>query len=281
MSGESAEQSYSRTMVVRGYQTIEICVSPHWGSHNTYELNVSVEFRGLVVAGSLTHINCSFRMSPGIMLSGDVPVNRVDLQALVSTEDKITPAGYFDKLQRFFWPTKSTISVLRSERDLCLATKCPYYQLVLDYSVSTYRDSIGANVAVTGLLAASDDLWAMGVTLLAFDARKKCIARMADVTGRVFLPRRGDYTFQLQIRHLNTKDLEAMRRMNLSVVFDLGLRLSIQIRPSVAAVFDRRFIARYVNSTIPTGKQLPFFFDTATFKAPPEAQPGDVLVGIL
>ncbi|KAJ1951653.1 hypothetical protein EC988_003992, partial [Linderina pennispora] len=177
MSSDSAEQLHRHKMQVRGSETLEVCISPHWVNHDAYDLDVSVEFQGLVVAGAMTEMLHAFRNSPGITLSGDVPVNRVDLQSLVRTEDSITPACYLEKLQRFYRPTKASISVLRSERDMCLATRCPYYQLALEYAVSTTRDNTNAHIVVTGFGAKSDDFWAQGLQLLAFDARKRCILR--------------------------------------------------------------------------------------------------------
>ncbi|KAJ2879207.1 hypothetical protein IWW38_006160, partial [Coemansia aciculifera] len=138
----SAEQTYTNSMDVIGGATLEICAAPFWSQLDAHEIDVSLEFNGILPAGTehtgLVPVDgggSSQATSSGIVVNGNYVVSRTDFVAPVRPEYDIKPDVSLDTLRKSLRPTEATISPTGSERDVHLTTGAMIQKLVLEYKL--------------------------------------------------------------------------------------------------------------------------------------------------
>ncbi|KAJ2372832.1 hypothetical protein H4S02_009070, partial [Coemansia sp. RSA 2611] len=279
----SAEQCYTNSMDVIGGATLEICVAPFWSQLDPHEIDVSVEFNGILPAGS-EHAGTSesHGISSGIVVNGNYIVSRTDFVAAVRPEYEIKPDATLDTLRKSLRPTEAAISPMGSERDLHLTTGAMIQKLVLEYKLEIKSDNTSLRLRMPAVDTQIYENWADDFALAVFDANKRRVAVQISYTSKITLKKKGDYLVRVQIRHRSAKDLESLKDLPLLVDFSLGSSIKLSTASSIASALTSSVTGTPSPvSAIARGSRVPLFFKTDVASLPSDAAPGDILYGSL
>ncbi|KAJ1644288.1 hypothetical protein LPJ64_004010, partial [Coemansia asiatica] len=275
--GSSAEQQNKFTMDVIGNVTLEVCIAQFWNQLGTHEVDVVVDFNGIVPAAAAI----SGGRPTSIVINGNRGVVRADFAALVRPEYQVMPSASFDTLRTALRPAEATISPAGSERDIHPATGAAIYKLVLDFKLSTKADNANILLSMPGIDDMIYESWADDFSLAIFDANKRRLFVRNSYTKQVTLAKKGDYLVRVQIRHPHAQDLKALENQPLIVDTKLSSPATLQIRKSLSSVFTSFVEGASEWSSIPVHDHAPLFFKTELSNMPADAAPGDILVGKL
>ncbi|KAJ2436674.1 hypothetical protein GGF42_008892, partial [Coemansia sp. RSA 2424] len=280
----SAEQTYANSMDVIGGATLEICVAPFWSQLDAHEIDVSVEFNGILPAGT-EHTGVpadGHSASSGIVVNGNYIVSRTDFVAPVRPEYDIKPEATLDTLRKALRPVEATISPTGSERDVHLTTGAMIQKLVLEYKLDIKADNTSLRLRMPAVDTQIYENWADDFALAIFDANKRRVAAQISYTSKVTLKKKGDYLVRVQIRHRNAKELEALKDTPLLVDFSLGTNIKLGTTFSFASALTSTVAgATSALTAIARGSRVPIFFKTDVATLPSDAAPGDIIYGSL
>ncbi|KAJ2472554.1 hypothetical protein GGI02_001498 [Coemansia sp. RSA 2322] len=273
----TAEQCYANSMDVIGGATLEVCVAPFWSQLDAHEIDVCVEFNGILPAGAAEH-------TPAVVVNGNCMVARTDFTAPVRPEYDIKPEASLDTLRKALRPSEAVISPVGSERDVHLATGAAIQKLVLEYKLETKSDNAALRLRMPAVDSQIYENWADDFALAVFDVNKRRVAAQISYTNKITLKKKGDYVIRVQIRHRSAKDLEALKDTPILVDYSLGTAVKLSTSFSFASTFTST-----VAGTAPTpsfiarGSRVPLFFktDVAASALPSDAAPGDIMYGSL
>ncbi|KAJ2699507.1 hypothetical protein FB645_005299 [Coemansia sp. IMI 203386] len=275
--GSSAEQKEKFVMNVIGNVTLEVCVAQFWNQLGTHEVDVLVEFSGIVPAAAAI----SGGRPTSVVVDGNGGVVRADFAALVRPEYQVTPSATLDTLRTALRPVEATIAPMELERDTHPLTGAAIYKLVLDYKLSTKADNANVLLNMPGIEGMIYENWADDFTLAIFDANKRRLSSQTSYTKPIALAKKGDYLVRVQIRHRSAQDLKPLENQPLVVETKLSSPVSLQIKKSLASVFTSSMAGTPTWSSIPVGGRVPLFFKTELSNLPGDAAPGDTLIGKL
>ncbi|KAJ2584263.1 hypothetical protein GGH95_000503 [Coemansia sp. RSA 1836] len=280
----SAEQTYANSMDVIGGATLEICVAPFWSQLDAHEIDVSVEFNGILPAGT-EHTGVpadGHSASSGIVVNGNYMVSRTDFVAPVRPEYDIKPEATLDTLRKALRPAEAMISPTGSERDVHLATGAMIQKLVLEYKLDIKADNTSLRLRMPAVDTQIYENWADDFALAIFDANKRRVAAQISYTSKVTLKKKGDYLVRVQIRHRNAKELEALKDTPLLADFSLGTNIKLGTTFSFASALTSTVAgATSALTAIARGSRVPIFFKTDVATLPSDAAPGDIIYGSL
>ncbi|KAJ2862346.1 hypothetical protein GGH94_004322 [Coemansia aciculifera] len=280
----SAEQSYTNSMDVIGGATLEVCVAPFWSQLDAHEIDVSIEFNGILPAGS-EHTGASadgHGTSSGIVVNGNYIVSRTDFVAPVRPEYEIKPDATLDTLRKALRPVEATISPTGSERDVHLTTGVMIQKLALEYKLEIKSDNTSLRLRMPAVDTQIYENWADDFALAVFDANKRRVAAQISYTSKITLKKKGDYLVRVQIRHRSAKELEALKDAPLLVDISLGTSIKLGTTFSFASALTNTVSgASSALSIIARGSRVPIFFKTDVGSLPSEAAPGDIIYGSL
>ncbi|KAJ2833974.1 hypothetical protein GGI24_000616 [Coemansia furcata] len=279
----SAEQCYTNSMDVIGGATLEICVAPFWSQLDAHEIDVAVEFNGILPAGTEhTGVSDSHGASSGVVVNGNYIVSRTDFVAPVRPEYDIKPDASLDTLRKSLRPVEATISPTGSERDMHLTTGVMLQKLVLEYKLEIKSDNTSLRLRMPAVDTQIYENWADDFALAVFDANKRRVAAQISYTSKITLKKKGDYLVRVQIRHRSVKDLEALKDTPLLVDYSLGTSIKLGTAFSFASALTNTVTgATPPLSAIARGSRVPIFFKTDVASLPSEAAPGDIIYGSL
>ncbi|KAI9505484.1 subtilase family-domain-containing protein [Coemansia spiralis] len=280
--GNSAEQQYDCSMDVLGGATLEVCIAKFWNQLDSHEVDVTVDFHGIVPAGAQYARAQGDRVNAGIVVNGNNTVVRTDFSANLRQEYNIKPDVSLDTLRIMLNPHSATIAPMESERDIHPAYGVAIKKLVLDYKLETKSDNASFRPRLPALDSKIYESWADSFALAIYDANKRRVAVDISYTRRVTLNKRGDYLIRVQVRHHSTQDLEALKNMPLLIDMQLTNKISLPAYYTLASMFTKSVEDSSITvNTIARGSRLPLFFKTGISGLPAEASPGDVLYGSL
>ncbi|KAJ1963266.1 hypothetical protein GGI12_002155 [Dipsacomyces acuminosporus] len=282
--GGSAEQTYTRSMAVIGGNTLEVCIAPFWNQLDVHDIDVTVEFNGIVPVGGgvPTYYEIQDGVSSGVVVNGNTGIARVDFTAPVRPEYDFRPAATLDYLRTALRPVSSSISPLSAERDTHLASGVAIQKLVLDYKFSSQADKTAIRLRIPSVDSMIYENWADDFALQVFDANKKRVATQISYTSSITLEKKGDYLIRVQIRHRSGKDLEALKAAPLLIDTKLSEKVTLSTHSSHALAFTSTVSqACCIPQAVRKDASVPVFFKTAVSPLPKEAAPGDVLRGYL
>ncbi|KAI8319716.1 subtilisin-like protein, partial [Martensiomyces pterosporus] len=214
----SAEQSYVKSMDVVGGRTLEVCIAPFWNQLDVHEIDVSVEFNGIIPSGAgAPAYSGDSGLVPGVVLNGNTTIARVDFTAPVRPEYDFKPVATLDTLRTALRPISSSIAPLLAERDTHLESGVAIQKLVLDYKYATQADKTTVRLRLPAVDSMIYENWADDFALYVFDANKKRVAAQISYTAPLTLDKKGDYLIRVQVRHRSAKDLEALKSAPLLV----------------------------------------------------------------
>ncbi|PIA13222.1 subtilisin-like protein, partial [Coemansia reversa NRRL 1564] len=219
--GGTAEQKSTSHMDVTGGATLEVCIAPYWSQHGTREMDVCIEFNGIVPANTGCLHPGGNQLDTGVVINGNQTVARADFMALIRPEYNISPVAKLDTLRIAKRPVKAVISPTESERDTHLMTESAIYRLVLDYKFETKTNNVRVRPRIPAVDSKIYESWADDFGLAIFDANKRCVVSNNSYTESTLLEKTGDYLVRVMIRHRNSKDLEALKSM--ALVLDISL----------------------------------------------------------
>ncbi|KAJ1826085.1 hypothetical protein LPJ56_002362 [Coemansia sp. RSA 2599] len=275
--GNGAEQQDNFDMNVIGNATLEVCVAQFWNQLGTHEVDVAVEFNGIVPAAAAI----SGGRPTSIVINGNSGVVRADFAALVRPEYQLAPSATLDTLRTALRPTEATISPVGSERDIHPLTDAAIYKLVLDYKLSTKAENANVLLSMPGIDGMIYENWADDFSLAIFDANKRRLFAQISYTKQITLAKKGDYLVRVQIRHRSPSDLKALENQCLIVDTKLSSPATLQIKKSLSPVFTSTVAGAPKWSSISVSDHVPLFFKTELSNMPADAASGDILVGKL
>ncbi|KAJ2832026.1 hypothetical protein J3B01_005055 [Coemansia erecta] len=282
--GGSAEQKETKTMDVIGGATLEVCLAQFWNQLGAHDIDVRVEFNGIVPANGGGALAEGGPLRAGITVHGSNAVARLDFIAPVRPEYDVSPSIVLTKARKTLRPHEAVISPLDAERDTHLATGSALYKLELDYRLETTREETQLCLHMPAVDTQIYENWADNFALAIFDANKRYLISQISYTSPLLIKQCGESLVRVQIRHRSAKDLEALKDIPLLV--DVVLKSSIRLTTKfdMASIFTSTVsssAAVYRGGFIAKGSRIPLFIDTIGAAVPSEAAPGDVLVGKL
>ncbi|KAJ2721392.1 hypothetical protein GGI07_004003 [Coemansia sp. Benny D115] len=275
--GHGAEQKIKYIMEVVGNATLEVCLAQFWSELGSHEVDILVEFSGIVLASA----PLGDGSSGTIVLNGNSGVERADFTALVRPEYKISPTATLDTLRSALRPVEATVLPLGSERDVHPSTGASIYQLTLDYKLSIKNDNTSVTFQIPSVGGMIYENWAEDFLLAVFDANKRRIAIDICYAKPTSFAKKGDYLVRAQVRHRSAKDLEALKSIPLMVDTKLSAPVTVPVSRSLGSTFTSTIQGFQQKDTITQGSRLPLFFKTELPKLPEDAVPGDTLRGSL
>ncbi|KAJ2615482.1 hypothetical protein H4S08_001217 [Coemansia sp. RSA 1365] len=280
--GGTAEQKFMSRMDVTGGATLEMCITPYWSQHGTHEMNVCIEFNGIVPANTGCLYFGDNQLDTGVVINGNHGVARADFMALIRPEYNINPMARLDTLRTAKRPETAVIVPIDSERDIHPMTESAIYRLVLDYKIETKTNNVRLRPRIPVVDSKIYESWADDFALAIFDANKRCVVSINSYTKIALLEKAGDYLVRVMIRHRNSKDLEALKSMALMLDISLSSPIMLKTAFDSASIFTTTVDGKQLScGSIPRGGRLPLFFNTEIDTLPNEASPGDVLCGTL
>lgn len=281
--GGGAEQTYVSSMEVIGGKTLEVCVASFWNQLDMHEADVSVAFNGILPAGAEYVKTEDSHMSSSVVVNGNYGVARTDFSATVRPEYNVQPSATLQTLRKSLRPVESTIAPSGSERDIHLTTGVPTQKLVLDYRLETKSDNTSIRLRMPSVDTQIYEAWMEDFAVAVFDANKQRVAVFISYTKSFTLKKKGDYLVRVQIRHRNSKDLEALKNVPLLVDYSLSKKIKLSTTSSLAGTMTKTIDgASPAIGNISKGTRMPLFFKTELgSELPSEAAPGDVLYGTM
>ncbi|KAJ2723445.1 hypothetical protein GGI07_002647 [Coemansia sp. Benny D115] len=275
--GNTAEQKFSFKHEIIGNATLEVCLAHFWSQLDSHEVDVLVEFSGIVPASA----PLGDGGSGTIVLNGNSGVERVDFAALVRPEYKITPTATLDTLRSALRPVEATVLPLGSERDVHPSTGAAAYQLTLDYKLSIKNDNTSVTPQIPFMRFSNYDNWVDCFFLVIYDVNKRRVGTAINYAPKISIARKGDYLVRLEIRHRSAKDLEALKSIPLMIDTKLSTPVTVPVSRSLGSTFTSTIQGFQQKDTITHGGRLPLFFKTELPKLPEDAVAGNILCGSL
>ncbi|KAI9502288.1 subtilase family-domain-containing protein [Coemansia spiralis] len=280
--GNSAEQQYDYFMDVVGGVTLEVCIAKFWDQSGNHEIDVTVDFHGIMPTGAQYAQAQDDQLNAGIVVNGNYSVVRTDFSANLRLEYDIKPEVTLNTLRIALHPQSAAIELLASERDIHPVYGVAIRKLVLDYKLETNRDNVFIRPRLPALDSKLYESWADSFALAIYNANKQRVAVDISYTRRTVLSKRGDYLIRVQVRHHNTQDLEALRSMPLLIDMQLANNISLPTYYTLASTFTNSVegSSLFIKEIAP-GLRLPLYFKTDIPGIPTEASSGDILYGSL
>ncbi|KAJ2082275.1 hypothetical protein H4R24_001722 [Coemansia sp. RSA 988] len=278
--GGTAEQKYVSSMDVTGGATLEVCIAPYWSQLGTHEMNVCVEFNGILPANAGCLYSGDSQLDTSIVINGNYAVTRADFMAPIRPEYNISPRAILDTLRTSYRPHGAVIAPIDSERDVHLMTESAIYRLVLDYKFETKTSNARVRPRIPAVDSKIYECWADDFVLAIFDANKRCVITNSSYTESAVLEKAGDYLARVMIRHRSAKDLEALKSTALVLNIRISTPVLLKTAFDMSSIFTTTVYGKPSRGdSIPHGGRLPLFFSTEISPLVSEASPGDILCG--
>ncbi|KAJ2378682.1 hypothetical protein IW150_000644 [Coemansia sp. RSA 2607] len=273
--GGCAEQEDTFFINVVGNSTLEICMTPDSRYYESYKVDVTVSFHGIVPAAAIA----GSAEDSEIVINGNSGISRFDLVALVRPEYGIRPNISMNTLRSSLAPTSTSVVPLASERDVHPATRKHGYKLTMDYKLTTKTKSTRVHFRMPALDAMIYESWADDFRLAVFDADKRCVHTQISYTKELTLDAVSDYLIRVQVCHRNSEDLEKLKSMHL-IVDTKVTTMRLSVSSTLASAFTSTVSGRVAINNCLLKTHVPIFVKTDA-KPPVNALPGDVLLGEL
>ena len=253
----------TKTFKVEPMKTIEVCIAQFWSSLGSFEVELEIEFHGVISS------------SQNVTLNGSRMFARIDVSSHLQQE-KVSPSASFDFLQKSLKPTSSVIAPL-NQRDLLINGK-RNQELILTYTLTLAE----AHTCRFRKPAVDDVLYENvfdSILYMVHDSNKRTIF-FGDIYVKDCSLKKGEYTIRLQLRHDSMEILEKMKQMPLLVDIKLGSAVKLDIYGSQYDLFDagKRTVKPF---KLDAGQTKPLFIDSIVNSLPKDAKHGDLLIGEL
>ncbi|KAJ1920455.1 hypothetical protein H4219_001292 [Mycoemilia scoparia] len=271
-SGEGLVEVKNFIIKVTGGMPLDLAVAQFWSEVGNHTLEVKVVFDGVSVLSASKSNNGE---SP-IFIDGHSASSRLDLQSLIRRIPRASISAKLTTNRHHVFPKKVETSPL-NERDV-IPNGTRLYELVLTYQIT----ATNPGAKVTLIFSPCDnylyDSWFEGKMIQVYDANKKIIAAQTIYPKQIILPKKGDYTVHVQVRHSSMTELEKLRSSPLFVDTDLDKPLVLPIRPSFNRVFTNS--GAKSDFSIEKGAIVPVFVSSLLQNPlPKDIKAGDLYIG--
>ncbi|KAI8330140.1 hypothetical protein EDC96DRAFT_612213 [Choanephora cucurbitarum] len=267
----SDEQIVKKRFSVRGGLNLEVCLAQFWSSLGKHNIDLSLHFHGVQIAGQVVSSQDVVRLEP--------QVTRLDISSPVRREDNLKISVSFDKLRKYIRPTEATISPMRPDRDT-LPSTCLMYQLILTYKfkIESSTNMVARFPTVMNRLY---EHFLAGMFGIVYDYNQKVVGYLDVFYQNIKLNQKGDYTIMLQLSTEKESVLEKLKETILELDLDLK-STSFNTFRKMADVYTQNS-SNYSKIALERKDIRALYIAAPTEKdaIPKDAKAGDVLVGKL
>ncbi|CAO0794467.1 unnamed protein product [Mucor circinelloides] len=268
---ESDDQVIKKHFSVRGGLNLEVCLAQFWSGLGQHDVDLSLNFHGVQVAGNLANGQSTLHLEP--------QVTRLDISSPIRREDNLNVNVSFNKLRRYIRPSEATITPMHPDRDL-LPSSHLLYQLIL-----SYHFKIDASTTITArfptVMNQLYEHFLAGVFGIIYDVNKKIVGYLDVFDHDIKISQKGDYTIMLQLSTENESALEKLKETILELDLDLK-STTFNTFQTMGDVFTKGS-SNYSKIALERKDTKVFYIAAPTGKdaIPKEARHGDALVGKL
>jgi tripeptidyl-peptidase-2 len=268
---ESNDQVIKKSFSVRGGLNLEVCLAQFWSALGKHQIDLSLDFHGVQIAGNLANGESVLHLEPQI--------TRLDVSAPVRREEKVNVNVSFNKIRKYIRPSEAVIAPLDAQRDLLPNTRVMYgLTLTYKFKIESSTSIIARFPTVMNQLY---EHFLAGVFGIIYDANNKVIDYLDVFDHKIQIDQKGDYTMMLQLSTEEDGVLEKLRETICELDVDLK-NVNFNTYNKISDVYSA---SSSTFSKVSFERKLPkvFYIAAPQGKDAPakEAKPGDVLVGKL
>ncbi|KAG0176962.1 tripeptidyl-peptidase II Tpp2 [Apophysomyces sp. BC1034] len=268
-SPTSGDEVITKRFAVKGGLTLELCLAQLWLAIGKHNVDISINFHGVQIAGNLANGQSVVRLEP--------QVTRLDVSAPIRKEDEVDISVSFNKLRKYLRPTESTITPMHPDRDLLPSTRL-MYSLVLTYSLKVDAATTVTPTFPTVMNRLYEHFLA-GVFGIVYDANRKVVGYLDVFSHNIKLSSKGDYTIMLQLTTEEEGVLEKLKHTVCEVNQDIK-SVSFSTYKDIADIYREKSAFNKGQFERKDHKVL-YIAAADQQQLPKEAKPGDALVGTL
>ncbi|KAI9271277.1 subtilase family-domain-containing protein [Helicostylum pulchrum] len=267
----SDQQVIKKVFSVRGGLNLEVCLAQFWSGLGRHDIDLSLNFRGVQIAGNLANGQSTLHLEPQL--------TRLDISSPVRREDSLSINVSFKKLRKYYRPSSAEITPMSPDRDLLPSTRL-MYQLVLSYNFK-----IDAAVSVTPrfpiIMNQLYEHFLAGVFGIIYDANKKVVGYLDVFDHDINLTQKGEYTIMLQLSTEIESTLDKLKDTILELDLDTK-SVSAKTFQTIADAYTKTS-STYSKIALERKDLKVFYIASPNGKdvLPKEAKAGDALVGSL